>query len=198
MIEIWKKLLSNNLKLFLEYARNTSNFSIKIFITFIFINIFFYWFAMLLAYPELIFGPSYLEYFFLQIPVGILGGGFDSLSLIITIYMIKRAINSYSSFMYLAHLSVDVMIAFLATFWVLFVFIISGWLFSFFTVNPESLFLRKEIYEERVISAIYNPVGTSELKNIFFGIVMEFSAMIPTTFHIYLFLKSMLKFIKLR
>ena len=45
---------------------------------------------MFVAFPELIFGSSSLEYFLLQFPVGILGGFFDSLSLIITIYMIKK------------------------------------------------------------------------------------------------------------
>ena len=81
--------------------------------------------------------------------------------------MIKRAIISYSSFMYLAHLSVDLLIAAIATMWVLFVFIFSGWLTSFLILNPENLVLRKDTYEERVLSAINNPTGKSEIKNIF-------------------------------
>ena len=152
---------------------------------------------MLIAFPELIFGSSWLEYLLLQFPVGFLGGFFDSLSLIITIFMIKRAINSNSHFMYLAHLSVDIVIACFATMWVLFVFIFSGWLIGFLLSNPESLIGRKELYEGRVISALNNPSGTKEIKNIFFGVVMGFSAMLPTVFHIYLFFRSMkLHFIK--
>ena len=111
-----------------------------------------------------------LEYFLLQFPVeAVLGGFFDSLSLIITIYMIKGAINSYSSFMYLAHLSVDLLIACIATMWVLFVFIISIWLTSFLILNPENLLLRKDIYEKRVLSAINNPTGKVRLKIFFWN-----------------------------
>lgn len=146
---------------------------------------------MLIAFPELILGSSRLEYFLLQFPVGFLGGLFDSLSLIVTIFMIKRAIYSHSNFMYLAHLSIDIIIAFLATMWVLFVFIFSGWIISFLLFNPESLIIRKEVYEDRVFSALNNPSGEKEIKNIFFGIVMGFSAMIPTIFHIFLFFKSL-------
>ena len=138
-----------------------------------------------------------MEYLLLQFPVGFLGGFFDSFSLIITVFMIKRAINSNSQFMYLAHLSVDVVIACFATMWVLLVFIFSGWLIGFLLSNPESLVVRKELYEGRVISALNNPSGTKEIKNIFFGVVMGFSAMLPTVFHIYLFFRSMkLYFIK--
>ena len=196
MIKIWKKYLINALKLFLEISQNTNYFKLKIIVFFISINVLFYWIAMFVAFPELIFGSSSLEYFLLQFPVGILGGFFDSLSLIITIYMIKGAINSYSSFMYLAHLSVDLLIACIATMWVLFVFIISGWLTSFLILNPENLLLRKDIYEKRVLSAINNPTGTSEIKNIFFGIIMGLSAMLPTLLHLFLFLKSIKTFLK--
>ena len=122
----------------------------------------------------------------MQFPVGILGGFFDSLSLIITILMI-RAINSKSDLLYLAHLSVDLVIAILATMWVLFVFIFSGWIISFLISNPESFLIRKETYEARVVSAINNPSGIDEIRNIIFGIVMGFSAILPTTFHIFLF-----------
>ena len=82
MIKIWKKYLINALKLFLEISRNTNYFKLKIVIFFISINILFYWIAMIVAFPELIFSSSSLEYFLLQFPVGILGGFFDSLSLI--------------------------------------------------------------------------------------------------------------------
>ena len=125
MIKVWKKYLLKTLRLFLEISKRTNYFKLKIVVFFILINIFFYWTAMLIAFPELVFGSSSLEYFLLQFPVGILGGFFDSLSLIITIYMVKRAISSYSNFMYIAHLSVDLLIACIATMWVLFVFIFS-------------------------------------------------------------------------
>ena len=198
MIKIWKKYLITTFKLFLKISKNTNYFKLKIIIFFISINILFYWIAMITAFPELIFGSSSLEYFLLQFPVGILGGFFDSLSLIITVYIIKRAITSNTSFLYLAHLSIDLFIACVATMWVLFVFIISGWLISFLVLNPENLLLRKGIYEERVISAINNPTGKNELKNIFFGLIMGLSAMLPTLLHLYLFLKSIKTFLKIK
>ena len=191
MIKVWKKFLIDSLEIFLNYAYKTKLFRLKIVVFFILINISFYWLAMFIAFPELIFGSSWLEYLLLQFPVGFLGGFFDSLSLIITFYMIKRAIASHSNLMYLVHLSVDIFIAFLATMWVLFVFIFSGWIIGFLLLNPESFIGRKELYEGRVISALNNPSGTKEIRNIFFGIVMGFSAMLPTIFHIYLFFKSL-------
>ena len=196
MIKIWKKNLLYAFKLFLKLSKNTNYFKLKIIIFFILINILFYWIAMIATFPELIFGSSSLEYFLLQFPVGILGGFFDSLSLIITVYMVKRAITSYTNFMYLAHLSVDLVIACIATIWVLLVFIISGWLTSILILNPEDLLLRKNTYEERVVSAFNNPTGKNEIRNIFFGIIMGFSAMLPTLLHFYLFIKSINSFLK--
>ncbi len=190
MIKIWKKYLLYYLKLFIKISKNTNYFKFKVFFVFISINIFFYWIAMIVAFPELIFGVTSLEYFILQFPVGILGGLFDSLSLIITIYMVRRAITSFSSFIYLAHLSVDLVIACIATMWVLFIFIFSGWLTSFLIFNPENFLVRKNIYEERVLSAINDPTGENEIRNIFFGITMGLSAIMPTLFHLYLFIKS--------
>ena len=74
MIKIWKKYLINALKLFLKISQNTNYFKLKIIVFFISINVLFYWIAMFVAFPELIFGSSSLEYFLLQFPVGILGG----------------------------------------------------------------------------------------------------------------------------
>ncbi len=196
MIKVWKILLKDALRFFINLAQRKTFFKLKLVFFFVSINIVFYWIAMITAFPELIIGSSRKEYFLLQIPVGILGGLFDSLSLIITIFMIKRAIASQSNFMYLAHLSVDIIIAFLATLWVLFVFIFSGWLISFIIASPESLIIRKEVYEDRIVSALNNPSGEKEMKNIFFGLVMGFSAMLPTIFHIYLFLKSIRIYVK--
>ena len=137
MIKIWKKNLIDALSIFLKLSQEMNYFRLKIVLFFILINILFYWIAMFIAFPELILGSSWLEYLLLQFPVGLLGGFFDSLSLIVTIYMVKRAIASNSNLMYLAHLSIDLVIAFLATMWILFVFIVSGWLIGFLISTPE-------------------------------------------------------------
>ena len=62
------------------------------------------------------------HYIKLQIPVGLLGALFDSLSFFVTIWIIRRALASTKSIEYMFHLSLDFIIAILATLWVLFVF----------------------------------------------------------------------------
>jgi len=51
-------------------------------------------------------------------------------------------------------------------------------------VEAQSLSDRGKLYEGRVAAALNNPTGDSEMKNIYFGIVMGFSAIIPTAVHI--------------
>ncbi len=195
MFDIWKKDLLFSLKKFFIIKNNTRFFVIKISLFFISINILFYWLAMLLAFPELIFGASKVEYFLLQFPVGILGGIFDSFSLLITIFIIKKALNSNSRLSYILHLSIDFLLAIVATFWILFVFSFSGWIISQLSFYPEGLIDRTIIYEERLMSAINNPKGEEEIKNIFFGIMMGCSAMLPTSFHLYLFIRSFISYL---
>ena len=97
------------------------------------------------------------------------------------------------------------MTAIAATFWVLFVSSITGWIVSFMPVSyeniivkgikvkakPESLQARNKVYEQRVTKAITNPTGKEEMRNIYFGIVMGISAMIPTCVHIFYALFSL-------
>ena len=65
-----------------------------------------------------------------------------------------------------------------------------------FVGNNETLSDRGKLYEKRVADAINNPAGENELKNIYFGIVMGFSAMIPTAVHIACALFSMRLFFR--
>jgi hypothetical protein len=51
-------------------------------------------------------------------------------------------------------------------------------------IEAQSLSDRGKLYEGRVTAAIKNPTGDDEMKNIYFGIVMGFSAIIPTAVHI--------------
>ena len=151
---------------------------------------------MLTAFPELTFGAKQNEYFLLQFPVGILGGLFDSVSLIVTLYIVKRALHSTSNLTYILHLFVDLFIAVCATLWVLFVFSFSGWLIGFIIQQPESLIDRSIIYEKRFFSAIQNPSGENEFKNIYFGLMIGCSAMFPTIVHLSLFAKSVHRYIR--
>ena len=158
-----------------------------LFVFFVFVNIACYWWAMLTAFPFMI--NAY--YFKTQFPVGILGALFDSLSFFVTIYIIRRALDARSNTEYIAHLSIDLVIAILATIWVVYVFTVSGWIVKWFEATPDDLALRAERYEQMVIDAAANP--TENLRNIYFGLVMGVSAMIPTTIHFGMFFQSVWK-----
>ena len=205
-----KKIIASwrlDLIVILDYIENkilvVKNFKSKLFLIFFLVNIFFYWFAMLTAFPELVFGKTFSYYFKVQFPVGVLGSVFDSSSFFVTIYIIKRAIKVNKSLTYIAHLSIDVVIAILATFWVLFVFVVSGWIINqidLITLNgikENSIAHTYELddrtvgYNNLVKSAIRNPI--KNLSNIYFGLIMGLSAMIPTLIHISMFLKAFKK-----
>ena len=193
--DVWRKDLSRILEGFQAWRFNTRFYFFKVFIFFVILNDLAYWFAMATAFPEMLSGDDLVHYSKIQVPVAILGALFDSLSLYITLLVVRSALNSRSNFSYISHLSVDDLIAIAATFWVLFVFSISAWIVSF--VPTEEIIVRKEVvvkkqtlsdrgklYEGRVSAAIKNPTGEDEMKNIYFGIVMGFSAIIPTAVHI--------------
>ena len=93
---------------------------------------------------------------------------------------------------YIAYLSVDLMIATLAAFWVLFVFMVSGWLVSAILSVPETLEARHMLYQHRLFNALQYPTQKESLKNIFFGIMMGGSALLPTLIHIGMALRAML------
>ncbi|MBX2863281.1 MAG: hypothetical protein KTR27_06965 [Leptolyngbyaceae cyanobacterium MAG.088] len=186
IMAIWKRSLARLLHYYDQHRGSLVSFFPKLFIFFTLLNISCYWLALLTAYPEEAFGDERIHYFLLQFPVGILGALFDSLSFFITVWIAKRALKTTSLASYIAHLSVDIVIAIVATWWVLFVFSVSGWLISFIQHSPESLTTRAEVYESRVIDAVTNPTNKDSLKNIYFGVVVGISAMIPTFTHLFL------------
>ena len=144
---------------------------------------------MFTAFPENTRGLSGAHYFKVQFPVGFLGAVFDSLSFFITIVIVRRALRATSGASYVAHLSVDFLIAIVATWWVLFVFTLSGWVISQFDARPaQALVYRSQLYEDRALEALRDP-GAS-WRNIYFGLLMGASAMIPTTIHISLSFKA--------
>ena len=155
---------------------------------------------MVTAFHDLVFGKTFGYYFKVQFPVGILGALFDSLSFYITLFIIERALETENNKIYIAHLSIDLLIAILATFWVIFVFVVSGWIISFIeTLNQPieiienydhetNIYQRAEGYTDKVNDAIQNP--TKNVRNIYFGIIMGLSAIIPTLIHLAMFCKS--------
>ena len=188
IFHIWKYSLQDLLDFYEKNRGSIKNFFPKLFVFFIVINILCYWFAMTTAYPDLLQSDARSYYFKIQFPVGILGALFDSLSFFVTIVIIRRALVSRNNTAYVAHLSLDFVIAVIATFWVLFVFSFSGWVINLFEASRRTLSVRNEVYEQMLVSAVSNP--TDNLRNIYFGILMGISAMIPTTTHIALFIRA--------
>ena len=200
IISYWRKDLQRVL-LFYESKRfQGDSFFLRLFIFFVLLNIICYWFAMVTAFPSLVFGKTFGYYFKVQFPVGILGALFDSLSFFVTIFIVRRALLTVSTKIYIAHLSIDLVIAVLATFWVILVFIISGWIVSFFETlgQPEELIQtydhetninkRTSKYATTVNDALKSP--SENIQNIYFGLIMGISAMLPTMIHFMMFLKS--------
>ena len=201
-IIIWRLDLNRLILYYKNKKSKIEHYFIYLFLFFVILNISCYWFAMITAFPNLVFGSTFGYYFKIQFPVGILGALFDSLSFFITIYIIQKALKTTNDRVYIAHLSIDVLIAILATFWVLLVFIVSGWIVSFFeTLNQPiemieqydhetDFFKRTNQYANTVHDAVKNP--TRNLQNIYFGIIMGLSAMIPTSIHFSMFCKAVL------
>jgi hypothetical protein len=188
IITIWKDSL-NRLIVFYEAKRGKIfAFYPLLFLFFVLINIGCYWWAMFTAFPELTHGRAGVYYFKIQFPVGFLGALFDSLSFFVTIYIIRHALRTKKDMQYVAHLSLDLVIAILATFWVLFVFSFSGWLIDTMDAVPQDLVKRNTKYQGLLLDAVARP--TDNLRNIYFGLVMGVSAMIPTCVHVCMFLRS--------
>ena len=191
IFEIWRDSLRSVLYVYETKRSKLTFFFPKLFMFFILLNISCYWWAMFTAFPSYMHGSSGYHYFKMQFPVGLLGALFDSLSFFVTVFIIRRALRSQNSAEYVAHLSLDIVIAVLATFWVLFVFSFSGWLVSLIEAKPELLAVRNRQYENMLSEAVINPAGN--VRNIYFGLIMGVSASLPTCLHIYLFFRSCMR-----
>ncbi len=194
---IWRRSLAKLLAFYDRKRGKLFFFFPKLFFAFVLVNMACFWLAILTTHPEEFAGDERLEYLLMQFPVGVLGAVFDSLSFFITVWIARRALKTTSLPSYVAHLSIDVLIAIAATGWVLMVFSVSGWLvgtlLQFFLQAPEaatSIAQSSAKYESRATAAIRDPLGKENIKNIYFGVIMGFSAMIPTLTHLYLSAQS--------
>ena len=188
VFETWRQSLERLLQFYDAHRGSLLIFFPILFLFFVIVNILFYWWAMFTAFPQLTVGGAGVYYFKVQFPVGIMGALFDSLSFFVTIFIIRRALRARSGVEYVSHLSVDLLIAILATFWVVFVFSFSGWFVNLVEATPQSLAARNDRYEQMVIDAVVSP--TSNKRNIYFGLIMGISALIPTLTHVFMFLKA--------
>ncbi len=187
-IIIWKDSLQRLLNYYEKHKGNHSSFFLKLFLFFLILNLSCYWFGIFTVFSDYMKGSGRIYYFKIQFPVGFLGALFDSLSFFVTLYIIRRALKTKRTAEYIAHLSIDIVIAVLATFWVLFVFSFSGWLVKFLEDAPIALSARNDVYEKMLVDAIAKPYDN--WRNIYFGIIMGISASLPTCIHIFMFLKS--------
>lgn len=187
----WKNSLREIIVFYETKRGNLYTFYLKLFLFFILVNIVCYWWAMFTAFPELTRGSAGLHYFKVQFPVGFLGALFDSLSFFVTIFIIRRAIHAKKNREYVAHLSLDLVIAILATFWVLFVFSFSGWIVHWWDSIQQDLSGRNDDYRRMLVDALERPVDNK--RNIYFGLIMGVSAMLPSCGHVFMFLRSFLR-----
>ncbi len=192
-IKLWREALHQVLDIYERKRGSIKIFFPILFGFFIFLNIACYWWAIYTAFPHYMMTHEAAHYIRLQIPVGFLGALFDSLSFFVTIWIIRRALASTKTSEYVFHLSLDLVIAVLATLWVLFVFTFGGWVISFWETAPEQLAERGTKYTNRAIQAIQDPTGRENAKNIYFGLIMGVSAALPTCMHLGLFFYSLFK-----
>jgi len=193
IITLWRDALHQVLDIYERRRGSVKIFFPILFGFFIFLNIACYWWAIYTAFPYYMMTHEADHYVKLQIPVGILGALFDSLSFFVTIWIIRRALASTKTSEYVFHLSLDLVIAVIATFWVLFVFTFGGWMISLWETAPELLAERGTKYTNRAIQAIQDPTGRENAKNIYFGLIMGVSAALPTCMHLGLFFYSVIK-----
>jgi len=148
------------------------------------------------AFPELTRGDYGSHYFKVQFPVGFLGALFDSLSFFVTIFIIRRALRAKKNLEYVSHLLLDLVIAVLATFWVLFVFSFAGWLIHMLESVQQDLAGRNQDYGRMLVDAMARPYANK--RNIYFGLIMGVSAMLPTCGHLFIFLRAFFRTIFLQ
>lgn len=189
IVHHWQQSLHTLHHLYVRHRPRKWLFFPLLFLFFVVINTGCYWWAMFTAFPNYVFGDETWHYFKVQFPVGFLGALFDSLSFFITVFIIRQSLRSTSSVSFVAHLSIDLLIAVVATFWVVFVFSFSGWLVGLTEATNEVLAERNAAYTHMVIDAIERP--THNVRNIYFGLIMGLSAMIPTCMHIAMALWSL-------
>ena len=157
IISIWRDALHQVLDIYERKRGSIKIFFPLLFLFFIVLNIACYWWAIYTAFPFYMQTHEASHYIKLQIPVGFLGALFDSLSFFVTIWIIKRALASTKTSEYVFHFSLDLVIAILATLWVLFVFSFGGWLISIWEAAPEQLAERGNKYTARAVQALKRP-----------------------------------------
>jgi hypothetical protein len=150
---------------------------------------------LLTTYPHLLSSWKGDEYILMGFPVAVMGALFDALSFYVTVEIVRRALVTKSNIGFVSYLSVDILIAVIATFWVLFAFVASGWLVSLVLDRPETMSSRTDLYESRFWNAVLHPFEPDNLRNLYFGMMMGASALLPTLYHFGLAVFSALRWV---
>jgi len=192
IIDEWRFSLRRLLDVYERKRPRLLLFFPALFLFFVLVNDLSYWLAISIAFPELLRGDLAGYYFKIQFPVATLGAVFDSLSFFVTLHVVRRALQSPSTSRFIGHLAIDLLIAALATLWVLFVFAFSSWLIRHFdaVADLRGIAERRAVYQDRVMDAVRAP--TQNTRNIFFGLVMGTSAMIPSVIHLTMALQAVI------
>jgi len=246
----WQTELQGLLVWYLRYRSSHPAFFLQLLVFFFIVNAICYWAATIIAFPEVLeTQPGRIA--MIQQPVALLGGLFDSLSFFITVELIRRASVAPSSARFFAVLSVDLLIAAVATAWVLLVVMLSSWLIGppelaefeaqqqaiglnelvsepqqnttmrgdaltterativseapdtgQYAADPEPVPAERladvnvnseystDFYRDLVIRALSNPLDN--LRYFLFGIIMGLSTLLPSLFHLFMGIRSLL------
>ena len=103
----WRTALLRVLTRFEEIRGATNYFYAKTFAIFVLLNLTCFWWALLTTYPEYVFSYKAEEYVLMGFPVALFGALFDCLSLLVTIFIIKRALASTNNSSYIFYLTID-------------------------------------------------------------------------------------------
>jgi len=123
---VWQQELFNILNFYQSYRSEHRLFFLRLLAFFFLVNALCYWLAVVASFPELL--DDLIRMLKIQVIVALLGGLFDSLSFFITIGLIRRASRARSGIKFIGILLVDLIIAAVATAWVLLVVLVATWI----------------------------------------------------------------------
>ncbi|MBT3929416.1 MAG: hypothetical protein HOL07_00035 [Rhodospirillaceae bacterium] len=132
----WQSRLRHLIGIYQDYRGRTRRFWRYLFIAFFLLNCISYQFAIMTAFPDRAFGVDWLRYVLIMFPVALFGALFDCVSFVLTVAIMRHAIRIKAKLVYLGHVVADIIIATLATGWVLIVFSVSTVLVDFIIGPP--------------------------------------------------------------
>lgn len=135
----WQNRLRRLITRYEAYRGRTRRFWRYLFVLFFLLNCVSYQFALMTAFPERAFGVDWLRYVLIMFPIGLFGAAFDGASFLVTLAIMRHAVRIRARLVYLGHVAADIVIAVLATGWVLIVFSVSTVLVDFVIGPPEAV-----------------------------------------------------------